>query len=364
ELNILEDKSADVEYKGVKEKMIFVEDDVDFGNKLREALEVYFDVDYYSDGKEAFEALELNGVNYQVLLTDLELLKEDKKLDQSIQGIELFEEASIKFPHIVKRIVSGLPRKGISELVNIDVNSVLYKSVIAYYGFSEGFISWIKQIKIDIKSHKDSKYMKGPNNAFWKDVEYSIDKKTGKQKASGSGFKRFYYELKKEDDKTFEAMWDRIYSRVVNILLDKPGAEKVETELIKTERGQGYLTKENREKSINFLETILTHRLIWLSYFNDGDEVIYKDINDLANSFYHKPFWKTKIVKGRETTLHHKPTSQFTFLSFSVNPIVPEKTNNTNEYTEYVKINFKYGDKSKQLFDKEERFLLENAELI
>ena len=365
ELNLIESNKSLV-YKGAKERILLVEDDKKFADKIKEALEVYFEVDYYSNGKEAIDALEVGGITYQALITDLELLQKNKKIDQPIQGIEIIEKVSESYPYIVKRVVSGLPRKGISELVNIDINDVLYKSVIAFYGFSEGFETWVKKLKKDIKAHKDLKYMKGPNNTFWKDIEYKIDKKTGLQKPSGSGFKRFYYQLKKEDDKTFEAMWDRIYSKIKNILLEKPDADKIETELIQAQRGQGYLTKENRDKSIRFLETILTHRLIWLSFFDDGDEVIYKDTNDLENSFYHKPFWKTKILKEKESTLHYKPTSQFRYLGFSVNPIIPRTTNETYEHTEFVKINFKYGDKreNKQLFDKEERFLLENAKLI
>lgn len=347
-LNELKDNPL-IKYEGIKEKIILVEDDINFGNQIQNRLNEYFDVDYYRNGFEAREAIELNGINYQALITDLELLNTNGKTDQEIQGIEVFEFTKDKFPHIVRRIVSGLPRKGISELVEIDINDILYKSLISYYGFNDGFDDWVKKLKSDIKLHKRLKHMKGPNNTFWKDVEYKI--KNGKKRASGSGFKRLYYNFKIEDEVAFQEMWKRIYDKTINILKQED-SEKVSTTFIKTTSSQNLRSKKDKESTIELLERILTHRLLWISYYDNNSTVIYKDVHNFENSFYHKPFW--------DGELNIKPTDLFTWLGFSTKAVNPKNKDDVNYETEFISIFFQYNS----LFEEEEKFRVKYDELL
>ncbi len=349
ELNVLKG-NIEKTYDGVKEKILLLEDNINFGEKIKSALNLYFDVDYYNNGDEAIEAIKINAINYQALVTDLELLNIDGKTDQHIQGIEVFEYVQNFHPHIVKRIVSGLPRNGINELVNVDINDILYKSLIAYYGFTDGFESWVEKLKKDIKLHKELKYMKGPNNTFWKDVEYSFDN-SGNKKAKGSGFKRFYYNFKIEDKTNFDEMWIRIYSNVCKILENKDDI-KVSTTFPKTISGQDILSKKEKQNTIELLEKILTHRLLWISFFDNNTTVIYRDDDNPEYSFKHRPFW--------DNNLPVKPTALFTWLGFSSNAENPKNKDVVKDDTKYVSIRFSYNT----LFLEEEKFRVKYNTLL
>ncbi|MDV7186097.1 hypothetical protein R3X25_02285 [Lutibacter sp. TH_r2] len=361
ELNIL-DENKPIEYNGVKEKILLVEDDKEFGKEIKAALDIYFDVNYKSNGLDAIKALEIGGDIYQGLITDLELLDENQ-IDQPVQGIELIEYVSNskKHKHIVKRIVSGLPRKGISELVNMDINDILYKSVIAFYGFSEGFDIWVKKLKNDIKAFRSLKYMKGPEKKiFWQDTKKEVDKK-GEVKITGSGFKRFYYNLQIEESQIFKEMWSRIETKVLNILNDET-SEIIETKFIKIDDRHNFLEKNTKENSVALLEQILTHRLLWISFFNDKDQVVYKDNSDINNSWSHKPFWKENYNRylKKNTTLSVKPDGDFGLLGFTTIQILPKEKKLVLDEVPKVIIQFQ----TNQLFIEEEKFKLNYNSLL
>jgi len=308
-----------------KKRLLLLEDDSYYAEKITEVLDSQFEVVSFDNGKEALYELENFSLNYSVLVSDLELLNGDGKLDQEVQGIEVVDFVRKEKPHIAWRILTGLPRKGIKELIDVEINNILHKNQLEYFGYDEGMDEFVLELENQANRNVYLIKMKGPETGFW-------GEKTN-QGGEGGKFKRFYYDLLNSYPTIFDSMWVDIYNTMDQVI-NNPMSINISTTLITPKDARGWLSRENRtlEDKVDQLKKILIHRLVFFINYLPGDLVFYKGNGEKILSNFS--FW--------EGSLPSNPRAYTPVLGFETARVKP---------TEFV---FKgYGE----LFDKEIEFL-------
>jgi hypothetical protein len=321
-------------------KILLLEDDIKEAEHLKEMFSPFFEIVPFEDGEEALLELERYGKFYHAIIIDLELLDKTKKLDQKIQGVEVFEYAKKQLPHIVKKVITGLPSKGVSELLNISTKDILRKQHLLTFGQDELVVDFILRLESDIKRHLTLVKLRGPNSTFWADFS--------RQGGDGGMFKRFYHKLKLEKESRFNNMWKEI-RETLKLIESDPNAAKISTEFKKTEDAKGIVDNIDEEETIEFLKTLLLHRLIIIEKYSDGSTMYYRSDRNKERSFSDFPFWAG--------TLPANPKVYMFYLGFGVDKMQPKdpKAEDT-----LIHFSIKYN----QLFDEEIVFIKEKPALV
>jgi hypothetical protein len=321
-----------------KYKVLLLEDDKNTLNYIKESLDPFFEINDFYSGKEAKEELELRGKSYHGLITDMELLDKDK-FYQNIQGVQVLDYAREHHPHIAQRIISGVPRKGLLELLpEMSYKNIIHKSLIQTFGINDLVSDFVIELKTDIKKLLHLLKSPGPNNAFWAD--YTITKK------DGGRFKRFYYRLESKNEKIFNKMWDDIDSDVNKVLAEQE--IKIGCKFVKTDDAKELIEKFTEEDKKDFLKQLLTHRLVIISRYKNRSNFIYKNTADKSESYFHLPIW--------DKDLPANPKQYFYFLGFGAPHLNPQ---NPTIDDGLISFTLEYN----QLFEKEIEWLKSHSEL-
>lgn len=274
-----------------KPHLMLVEDDAATASELSALFTDHFEVKVFHDGAEALHELEIGGRFYDALVADLELLEADKRFDQPVQGIEVLEYAEQKHPHIARRVITALGRRGVRELLpSMSIQDILFKSLLVQ-GNDPLFLEFLEKLLRDIDHRRVLQDMPGPDSTLWADVS----KEAKQQDSKGGGFKRFYYQLKVEDPERFGKMWREINETIERIRAEDPDL-KVDASFVQTEAARNMIGTANRENLIAFLQKLLTHRAILLTRYTDRGEVAYRDETDRGSSYAHLWFWKSRLA--------------------------------------------------------------------
>lgn len=296
-----------------KPLLMLLEDDPSMSAQLNPLFSDHFDVKPFSSGAEALRELEVGGIFYRALVADLELLEDSGRFDQPVQGIEVLEYAERNHPQIAPRVVTQLGRRGVQELLDMNVQHILYKAHLKN-GADDLFMEFLDELLNEVEERRALQDMPGPDTTFWADVSKELDKKTG-LKAKGGGFRRFYYQQKLENEAGFKAMWSRIGEKVERYVNGDPDL-RVDTELGNTQEAKSFLEKRTQEWNLKLLERLLTHRVILLATpgHGDGKEVCYRNDRDTGISYFHKDLWKDE--KGN-SSLTADPKRFIYFMGFN-----------------------------------------------
>ena len=144
-----------------KHKVMLIEDDDKTRSRLVEQFSHYYEnIKGICSGSEAYQELLDNGINYDVVITDMALLEPGKDglmFDDVKIGIDILELCEEKYKHIVTRVISGLPKNSLKNLLNKNMDHVIYKSESPNYVIPpwEGLDDFVKKINAEVKSRKN-----------------------------------------------------------------------------------------------------------------------------------------------------------------------------------------------------------------
>lgn len=296
-----------------KPLLMLLEDDAAMTAQLTPLFTDHFDVKPFTSGAEALRELEVGGIFYRALVADLELLEDNGRFDQPVQGIEVLEYVERNHAQIAPRVVTQLGRRGVQELLDMNVQHILYKAHLKN-GADDLFMEFLDELLNEVEERRALQDMPGPDTTFWADVSKELDKTTG-LKAKGGGFRRFYYQQKLENEAGFKAMWSRIGEKVERYVNGDPEL-RVDTELGNTQEAKSFLETRKQEWNFKLLERLLTHRVILLATpgHGDGKEVCYRNDRDTGISYFHKDIWKDE--KGK-SSLTADPKRFIYFMGFN-----------------------------------------------
>ncbi len=323
-----------------KYKILLLEDNKIMLEQLKTMFEPYFEVSDFYDGMEALTELKVGGQFYHAICIDLELLDETYRFDQEVQGVEVLEFSRKDLPHIARRVITGIGRKGVKELLpDMENQDIILKSHLELFGRDETFVEFIGKLNSDIKKQSILLEMKGPEGTFWSDFSRQGNKEGGK-------LKRYYYEIKL-DEIVFNNLWSDVHELTRKMLDGKD--IMIPCSFEKTINAKEIVKKADNEKKIDFLRQLLIHRLYWISKFKNNDSIIYKDELNKENSFFHLPFWDGKLF--------YNPKQYFLYLGFGCPKLYPQSPKKEDNK---VTFNFKY----KKLFPEEIDYLKSRQELF
>jgi CheY-like chemotaxis protein len=325
--------------KKVRPKVLLLEDDKNTLMELAGYLKNFFEVVDFENGSEVLEELEIGGGTYSAIICDLELLNSTKLFDQEVQGIEVLEYAERNCPHIVRKVITGLPRKGVLELLpKMSYEDVIFKSLIQNFGMDELLYEFVTKLETDIKKYSVLLRLIGPDNRFWGDYT--------RQGGEGGRFKRYYYELLIEDPNAFETMWGIVY-QILDSYINNEEIQ-IPSSFGKEEDSTSIFADNDPDKKRAFLQQILIHRLVMIYEFKNDETVVYKDNYNKDSSYYHKNIWHSSLPENP------KRYSGFLGFSFkSLSPTIPTSEDDKITFTLFYN----------QLFEKEIKWIKANTSI-
>ncbi|MCC6460097.1 MAG: hypothetical protein IT260_06485 [Saprospiraceae bacterium] len=144
---------------------LIVEDDPRNLKQLEDELGPYFErVLTFTEGWSAKNALLANRQSdeYQALFVDLELL-ENKHYDQSVTGVDLLDYCEKYDLGIATRIITALPKRGLSELVEKPGKHILYKNHFdSILSGNNNLDLFFKELEQEIKENATKRMRPGP----------------------------------------------------------------------------------------------------------------------------------------------------------------------------------------------------------
>jgi CheY-like chemotaxis protein len=230
-------------------RMILVEDDEITLRKLESQLGKYFEVIHsFRSGTAAYQELLLNGREYDVLFTDLELLQDS--CDDEKMGIDLLELCEAEYPFIVTRVITALPKNALKRLFGRSFDEVIFKSfgadtVIPSF---ENLIELVTEIDKEVEQRRKLRLMQGPNISWWK-----------------RSLTKSMYLMKITNPDEYISKW-RVAETLAQMFWDGEFDRKPDEEKLSTQFGQVLQTIEDPVRGMEIIETLLAHRLIVLGY--------------------------------------------------------------------------------------------------
>lgn len=247
------------ESSGIKShaKVMLIEDNADTLSKLQEQLNRYFyKIIPFQNGSKAFHELEKNARQYDVVITDMELL--DGDFDDEKQGIDILELCEKEYPFIVTRVITALPKNALKRLIGKGLNEIVFKSetgdtVIPPF---ENLIDFVKQIDKEVQKKRQLRKMRGPEMSWW-----------------GKYLTKQLYITKIEAPDTYNSIWRNAIG-IANRFINNEFDNLKESEKISVEFKQVKETVSNPESGWQIIELLLTHRLIalWFASKKSWDE--------------------------------------------------------------------------------------------
>ncbi len=274
--------SREYESKGQndwKSRMLIVEDDTTYLEYLKNTFAENFEVTTEPSGEEALRLLQEKGKMYHVLLCDLELLDVEGD-NQLIQGIKILEEVKQRFPHIVCKVITNLPRRGAYFLLGKELRAeLIYKSMLIDDNYRRDLI---QEIKIEIGKLSSLQKLPGPDNTLWGDYPRQRNSK-------GAGhLRRIYYQLREEYKVDFDEMWREIDEYLEKVLKNE---QKIPTGYGRTENKNDIATLSILQQ-IKTIKSYVIHRLFWLYKEYRGVSSV-----QIFHSTYDSFFEKGSILK-------------------------------------------------------------------
>lgn len=310
-----------------KPKLLLVEDAEGTRTELAERLNRFFDVHDVASGADAMRELEEAGASYNALVCDLELLESNEKFDQVVQGIDVLDYTAKAHKHIARRVITNLGRRGVLELLpDMKMEDILFKNLIGK-SVDGLFLEFVGNLLNAVEKQRVLLHMYGPNTTVWSDVSVQKDQKD----ARGGGLRGYYYELMRDRRADFDAMWSRIADQI-KLVLEKREV-KISCSFEGTRKSKKQLDTPDPDAKLKFLEKLLTHRMVLLALYDDGETIAYRNDGDKDNSYRHLPFWEGKPKPA--------PGAYFYYLGMSALDVKPI-TKPTVQHT-VVRFKFKHG---------------------
>lgn len=121
----------------------------------------------YTNGAEALAELRKSKNEYQLVLVDLRL-NDENGFAQPVHGVDIIEELQTNHPLSSYTIITGMGRKGIGELLNIDVNFILSKKQLYSFDTDSEVDAMLTKMFADVAQREKSvHYNYGPNNGIY-----------------------------------------------------------------------------------------------------------------------------------------------------------------------------------------------------
>jgi CheY-like chemotaxis protein len=248
-------------------KVMLIEDDLKTLLKLKEQLSTYFhNITTFQSGSSAFAELANNAKEYDVVITDMELLNGD--FDDEKQGIDILELCEKKYPFIVTRIISALPKNALTILTGKRMGEIVFKSSMGdtvippFANLSE----FVKKIDKDVQKRRQLRRMKGPEISWW-----------------GKYLTKQLYITKIENPGKYKNIWDKAMEQATRFIKGELD-NFMEDEKIGIEFKKVKETVSNPESGWDIIDLLLTHRLIalWFSSKNAWKDFYYNGFSDDA----------------------------------------------------------------------------------
>ena len=241
-------------------KVMLIEDDSATLSKLQEQLGQYFhNIMPFQKGSSAFSELKKNARQYDVVITDMELL--DGNFDDEKQGIDILELCEKEYPFIVTRVITALPKNALKRLIGKGIGEIVFKSgtgdtVIPPF---ENLVEFVRQIDKDVQKRGQLRKMQGPAISWW-----------------GKYLTKQLYIIKIEEPEKYNAIRQNAANQANLFIKGELDALK-NVEKISIEFKQVKETGSNPESGWEIIELLLTHRLIalWFSAKHSWDEFYY-----------------------------------------------------------------------------------------
>jgi CheY-like chemotaxis protein len=243
-----------------KPLMLLIEDD----DKQRAQMEIvfkpYFTVAPASNGDEALKYLKKNHEQISVVLCDMELL--DKTyLEDDIQGIDIIEYIKENHFHIVLKVISHLPRRGLNMMLGdiLKASDLLYKSMLLD-GNADFISDLAREIQNEVDLRRTIQKLRGPSNTLWGNFS--------RQGGPGGKLKQFYYELRNNYPIEFTQMWEEVDIIIQGVV---SGKDKIKSKFPTVEK-RNEIAKMPLQNSIRHLKELLVNRLFWIRVLYSGSQ--------------------------------------------------------------------------------------------
>lgn len=253
---LIQDLQAQFNYPGEtankrsRSTVMLIEDDPETLTRLHTQFSDYFsDIRPFKSGKQAYEELEKNAKEYEVVITDMELL--DGNFDDEKLGIDILELCDQKFPFLVTRVITALPKNALSKLIKrTNLGEIIYKSsnsesVIPPF---ENLVEFVQQIDKEVKKKRLLKSMRGPINSWW-----------------GKYLTKELYLVQLNNRTVFDSIWKgakETAEKFLNGQFDKLSEnEKLDAEFKRIKE-----ISNNPESGWEIIELLLAHRLIVMAF--------------------------------------------------------------------------------------------------
>jgi len=260
-------KSTDNAHYQSGAKVLLLEDQPETAIKIKSQLQPYFTVpiEVYNSGSNALNLLKEYGIDYDVVITDMEIL--DSNFYDPVQGIDILEYCDNNLLHIVTRIITSLPKNALSQLLQKDFNEIIFKSDDPDFPIPtyERLDEVVKSIDTEIHKRKALRRTPGPVGSWWKVLT------------------RMLYLEKIADPSSYSLKW-RTAIDIADKFVEKyyeDNTEKIDT----TFRAISTINN-NPEDGYQIIEKLLAHRLIVLyTAMNNNYKIDYVSFKT-SKSFY------------------------------------------------------------------------------
>lgn len=335
------------EVSSSKPRLLLVEDDHTFRGLVRSRLSHDFEITETSSGQEAIDILAKEGKLFSCLFCDLELL-DANWIDQEVQGIDVIDFGKKRYPHLVIKVMTALPRAGVtflfkSDNLPIDLNDLFYKSNFLVAD-SDFWVDFSSGLKSRMKKFRGFRKLRGPDNTYW-------GEKARQSNSTPLKLKLFYYNLKVKNNELFSSMWESITTELKSIL-SNPSVFQLPKELISPKEISNLPTwmKEDQAKVIGIISKFLIHRLFWIfNLYSESGEASFR-FTDYQN-FFPDRFTLSKnyaTYLGFSMDVLDRARFHFTFGSLFYEETTFLKLNRTAAVEEY---HIKFGFLCDTIFD-------------
>lgn len=154
--------------------ILIVEDNVEHLAVLENALterQGYFEKDKnlfsFTNGDEALQELKKSPNEYQLVLVDLRL-NDENGFAQPVHGVDIIEELQKNHPLSSYTIITGMGRRGVAELLDIDLKFILSKKNLYSFDTESEVDKMLSRMIGDVAQREKSiHYNYGPNNGVY-----------------------------------------------------------------------------------------------------------------------------------------------------------------------------------------------------
>jgi CheY-like chemotaxis protein len=121
----------------------------------------------YTNGEEALAELKSSKNEYQLVLVDLRL-NDENGFAQAVHGVDIIEELQKNHPLTSYTIITGMGRKGISELLDIEMKFVLSKKQLYSFDTDSEVDTMLNRMFADVAQREKSiHYNFGPSGGIY-----------------------------------------------------------------------------------------------------------------------------------------------------------------------------------------------------